>query len=90
MTCLKYTQTTKKHKLLEECKTNLSFLTQQENILLNIDEQEEEGNEYLTFSEGKTNNGSGDNGDKEQEDDGVGAGGGDDDNIDDMIDIDEI
>jgi initiation factor 1A len=83
-----------KHKLLEECKTNLSFLTQQENILLNIDEQEEEGNEYLTFSEGKTNNGSGDNGDNEQEDDGLGAGGGvgggDDDNIDDMIDIDEI
>ena len=44
-----------KHKLLEESKMNLSFLTQQENILLNIDEPREEQDEYLTFSEGKYN-----------------------------------
>jgi len=44
-----------KHKLLEESKVNLSFLTQQENILLNIDEVEEDRYEYLTFSEGKHN-----------------------------------
>ena len=44
-----------KHKLLEESKVNLSFLTQQENILLNIDEVEEDRDEYLTFSEGKHN-----------------------------------
>lgn len=44
-----------KHKLLEESKVNLSFLTQQENILLNIDEVEENRDEYLTFSEGKHN-----------------------------------
>jgi len=40
-----------KHKLLEECKTNLSFLSQQENILLNIDVQEEQNSDYITFSE---------------------------------------
>ena len=40
-----------KHKLLEESKVCLSFLTQQENILLNADDQEEV-NEYITFSEG--------------------------------------
>ena len=45
-----------RHKLLEECKTNLSFLVQQENILLNIDEQEEEINDLITFSEGNTTN----------------------------------
>ena len=44
-----------KHKLLEESKVNLCFLTQQENILLNIDEVEEVHDEYLTFSEGKHN-----------------------------------
>lgn len=42
-----------KHKLLEESKVNLSFLTQQENILLNIDEPDEEHDEYLTFSQSK-------------------------------------
>jgi hypothetical protein len=42
-----------KHKLLEECKTDLSFLCKQENILLNIDEQEEEINECITFSNGR-------------------------------------
>ena len=40
-----------KHRLLEESKTPLSFLTQQENILLNS-EQDEETNEYIIFSEG--------------------------------------
>lgn len=41
-----------KHKLLEESKgVNFSFLTQQENILLNIEEEENNANEYLTFSE---------------------------------------
>jgi initiation factor 1A len=44
-----------KHKLLEDSKVNLTFLTQQENILLNIDEPREEQDEYLTFSEGKYN-----------------------------------
>ena len=45
-----------KHKLLEESKVGLSFLTQQENILLNADLQEEV-NEYITFSEGGNANG---------------------------------
>lgn len=40
-----------KHRLLEECKTNLSFLSQQENILLNIDDPEEKANEFVSFSE---------------------------------------
>ena len=44
-----------KHKLLEESKVCLSFLTQQENILLNIDEKEEDLDDYLTFSDGKHN-----------------------------------
>lgn len=39
-----------KHRLLEECKTSLSFLTQQENILLNSEENEE-ANDYVVFSE---------------------------------------
>jgi initiation factor 1A len=43
-----------KYKLLEECKVNLSFLTQQENILLNIEEQEDY-NECVIFSESNTN-----------------------------------
>lgn len=45
-----------KHKLLEESKINLSFLIQQENILLNIVEQDEQDSEYLTFSEGNIHN----------------------------------
>lgn len=40
-----------KHKLLEESKISFSFLTQQENILLNSEENEET-NEYITFSQG--------------------------------------
>lgn len=75
-----------KHKLLEECKVNLSFLSQQENILLNIDEQQEVMNEYVTFSEGNTNHpGAGsianDVGDDDE---------GDNDSNDENIDIDEI
>ena len=49
-----------KHKLLEESKVCLSFLTQQENILLNADDQEEV-NEYITFSEGGNTNNDEDN-----------------------------
>lgn len=79
-----------KHKLLEESKQNLSFLSQQENILLNIDEQEEEINEYVTFSEGKPNN-LGAIGDDNLLSGGNGEGGGDNESTDDdIIDLDEI
>jgi len=85
-----------KHKLIEECKTNLFFLIQQENILLNINDQEEDSNEYLTFSEGKTNNddvGSANEkeGDALEVKDAVDVvQSEDDDNNNEMIDIDEI
>tara|TARA_Y100000992_G_C21149433_1_gene435470 strand:+ start:43 stop:618 length:576 start_codon:yes stop_codon:yes gene_type:complete len=77
-----------KHKLLEESKVNLSFLTQQENILLNIDEPEEERDEYLTFSEGKHNFESEEHHDSQDK---ISYGSGEEGNInEDMINIDEI
>uniref|UniRef100_A0A6C0L119 S1-like domain-containing protein n=1 Tax=viral metagenome TaxID=1070528 RepID=A0A6C0L119_9ZZZZ len=81
-----------RHRLLEECKVNLTFLSQQENLLLNIDEQEEQTNAYVTFSEGGVPEDGDDGGVKTHQ-----QGGGDgshemeqSDNFEDEIDIDEI
>ena len=77
-----------KHKLLEESKISLSFLTQQENILLNSEENEET-NEYITFSEGGVD-------DNKEQTTSVGAdtepcsGMGNVEGDDDVIDFDEI
>jgi len=85
---------TEKHKLLEECKVNLTFLTQQESILLNIEENDDDGSEYITFSEGIEKEGVGSEPvesknivDKESGNDDINM---DDSNFDDEIDIDEI
>ena len=78
-----------KHKLVQESKVNLSFLSQQENLLLSNGEKEEEDNTNIIFSEiisdslQKNEGDEGDEGDK-------GAGELEEDIDADIIDIDEI
>ena len=78
-----------KHKLLEESKVCLSFLTQQENILLNADDQEEV-NEYVTFSEG--GNANDNDNDNDNDENTASIVGSEDREVsdDDIIDVDEI
>ena len=73
-----------KHKLLQDCKANLSFLMKQENIILNIDSVDsgDPTDDYLTFSADSNEDNSG-----ELDVAGGGGGGGGSDN---EIDFDEI
>tara|TARA_B110000285_G_scaffold105474_1_gene120039 strand:+ start:1713 stop:2264 length:552 start_codon:yes stop_codon:yes gene_type:complete len=47
-----------KHKLLQDCKTDISFLTKQENVILNIDngEQNEESDSFIFQDESSSIN----------------------------------
>lgn len=45
-----------KHKLLQECKQDFTFLSKHENILLNIEESQNENSDMITFSNNNNGN----------------------------------